>query len=146
MGAAATGSSPRPPYRELPPGGRSLVPYNNRSSAPGPIRRKFMHPLLRWPAALFCAALLYFVPVQAGAAPAQNKTDADTAALPAGVERVHSLAGINEYRLANGLRVLPMPDPTPPQITLDITHLLGSRHEGYAERRMPHLVAPRRRE
>ncbi|HLU77460.1 MAG TPA: pitrilysin family protein [Burkholderiales bacterium] len=99
-----------------------------------------MHPLLRWSAALFCAALLNFVPLQAGAAPAQNKTDADTAALPAGVERVHSLAGINEYRLANGLRVLLMPDPTRDQITVNITYLVGSRHEGYGERGMAHLL------
>ncbi|MDH3422766.1 MAG: insulinase family protein, partial [Gemmatimonadota bacterium] len=48
--------------------------------------------------------------------------------------------GITEYRLDNGLRVLLFPDPSKPQITVNITYLVGSRHEGYGETGMAHLL------
>lgn len=62
------------------------------------------------------------------------------AALPAGVERVTSVEGITEYRLANGLRVLLFPDQTKQTITVNITYLVGSRHENYGETGMAHLL------
>ncbi len=61
-------------------------------------------------------------------------------ALPAGVERVTSVEGITEYRLANGLRVLLFPDQTKQTITVNITYLVGSRHENYGETGMAHLL------
>ena len=62
------------------------------------------------------------------------------AELPAGVERVTSVEGITEYRLANGLRVLLFPDPSKDTATVNITYLVGSRHEGYGESGMAHLL------
>jgi zinc protease len=60
--------------------------------------------------------------------------------LPAGVEKVTSVEGITEYRLANGLRVLLFPDPSKDTATVNITYLVGSRHEGYGESGMAHLL------
>lgn len=60
--------------------------------------------------------------------------------LPAGVTRHASVEGITEYRLANGLRVLLFPDPTKSTITVNITYMVGSRHEGYGETGMAHLL------
>ena len=55
-------------------------------------------------------------------------------------ERVTSVEGITEYRLANGLRVLLFPDPTKQTITVNITYLVGSRNENYGETGMAHLL------
>ncbi len=59
---------------------------------------------------------------------------------PAAPEKVTSVEGITEYRLANGLRVLLFPDPSKPTITVNITYLVGSRNEGYGETGMAHLL------
>ncbi|NWF83158.1 MAG: insulinase family protein [Bryobacteraceae bacterium] len=61
-------------------------------------------------------------------------------ALPPGVEKAASVEGITEYRLQNGLRVLLFPDPTKTSITVNITYLVGSRHEDYGETGMAHLL------
>jgi len=52
---------------------------------------------------------------------------AQTAAttLPKGMERVTSVEGINEYRLANGLRVLMFPDQSKQTITVNMNYLVG---------------------
>ena len=63
-----------------------------------------------------------------------------SAALPAGVERVTSVEGITEYRLKNGLRVLMFPDQTKQTVTVNMTYLVGSRHESYGETGMAHLL------
>ena len=55
-------------------------------------------------------------------------------------ERVTIVEGITEYRLANGLRVLLFPDQTKQTITVNITYLVGSRHENYGETGMAHLL------
>ncbi|MDL2717343.1 MAG: pitrilysin family protein [Acidobacteriota bacterium] len=55
-------------------------------------------------------------------------------------EKVTSVEGVTEYRLANGLRVLLFPDPSKPTITVNITYLVGSRNEGYGETGMAHLL------
>lgn len=60
--------------------------------------------------------------------------------MPGGVTRHASVEGITEYRLANGLRVLLFPDPTKSTITVNITYMVGSRHEGYGETGMAHLL------
>ena len=54
--------------------------------------------------------------------------------------KVASVEGITEYRLANGLRVLLFPDPSRPKVTVNLTVLVGSRHEGYGETGMAHLL------
>ena len=57
-----------------------------------------------------------------------------------GIEKVAEVEGISEYRLDNGLRVVLFPDPSAPQVTVNITYLVGSRHEGYGETGMAHLL------
>src|SRR2546430_6827502 len=60
--------------------------------------------------------------------------------LPQGVEKKASMGGITEYDFANGLRVLLYPDAAQPKITVNVTYLVGSRHEGYGETGMAHLL------
>jgi zinc protease len=60
--------------------------------------------------------------------------------LPAGITRGPSLGGISEYRLPNGLKALLLPDSSQDTITVNVTYLVGSRHEGYGERGMAHLL------
>ncbi|MDX3904080.1 MAG: pitrilysin family protein [Pigmentiphaga sp.] len=60
--------------------------------------------------------------------------------LPTGVQKVTSVEGINEYRLSNGLRVLLAPDQSKPTTTVNMTYLVGSRHENYGETGMAHLL------
>ena len=60
--------------------------------------------------------------------------------LPPGVSYTTSVEGITEYRLANGLQVLLFPDPSKQIITVNITYKVGSRHEGYGETGMAHLL------
>ena len=62
------------------------------------------------------------------------------AALPAGVTKVTSVEGVDEYRLANGLTVLLFPDATKPTTTVDVTYKVGSRQENYGETGMAHLL------
>lgn len=51
-----------------------------------------------------------------------------------------SVEGITEYRLKNGLKVLLFPDLSSQTITVNITYKVGSRHEGYGEKGMAHLL------
>lgn len=51
-----------------------------------------------------------------------------------------SIEGVTEYRLPNGLRVLLMPDASRPLVHVQCTVLVGSRHEGYGEAGMAHLL------
>lgn len=62
------------------------------------------------------------------------------AQLPAGVTKVTTVEGITEYKLANGLRVLLIPDASQPKVTVNMTIFCGSRHEGYGETGMAHLL------
>ncbi len=54
--------------------------------------------------------------------------------------KVTSVEGITEYRLDNGLQVLLFPDSSKPTVTVNVTYLVGSRHEGYGEAGMAHLL------
>lgn len=69
------------------------------------------------------------------AAPASAQT---APAAPAAV--VTSVEGITEHRLANGLQVLLVPDPSKPSTTVNLTYRVGSRHENYGETGMAHLL------
>src|SRR2546422_3232452 len=91
-----------------------------------PIRRLSLYSSL-----LLVGLLIYSV---ACAAPASAP------ALPQGVQQVTSVEGITEYQVANGLHVLLFPDPSKQTITVNITYLVGSRHEGYGETGMAHLL------
>ncbi len=57
-----------------------------------------------------------------------------------GAEKVTSVEGITEYQLENGVRILLFPDPSKPQVTVNMTVFVGSRHEGYGEAGMAHLL------
>jgi zinc protease len=53
---------------------------------------------------------------------------------------VTSVEGIKEYELDNGLRVLLIPDASQTNIAVNIVYKVGSRHEGYGESGMAHLL------
>ena len=79
----------------------------------------------------FLASLFLFVAISAQA----------QVPLPKGVTKVASVEGITEYRLeSNGFRFLLFPDQSKPTITVNITYLVGSRHENYGETGMAHLL------
>ncbi|MEX2325548.1 MAG: insulinase family protein, partial [Gemmatimonadaceae bacterium] len=61
-------------------------------------------------------------------------------AQPASATLVTTVEGISEYSLPNGLRILLVPDQSKPTVTVNITYLVGSRHEGYGESGMAHLL------
>ena len=56
------------------------------------------------------------------------------------VMKITTIEGISEYRLENGLKVLLFPDPSKPTVTVNLTVFVGSRHEGYGEAGMAHLL------
>lgn len=62
------------------------------------------------------------------------------ASLPPGLSAVASVEGITEYRLANGLQVLLVPDDSKPTTTVNVTYRVGSRQENYGETGMAHLL------
>ena len=45
--------------------------------------------------------------------------------LPQGVRKGPSMGGITEYDYANGLKVLLLPDPSSPKITVNMNFLVG---------------------
>ena len=53
---------------------------------------------------------------------------------------ITTVEGINEYELSNGLRVLLIPDASQTNIAVNIVYKVGSRHEGYGETGMAHLL------
>lgn len=67
-------------------------------------------------------------------------TAAAQVALPPGVSAGPAMGGVAEYRLANGLAVLLVEDRSQALITTNITYRVGSRHEGYGEAGMAHLL------
>src|SRR5204863_9906179 len=84
---------------------------------------------------IYCLLLAFaLIAIASITATAQNP------ALPKGVERVTSVEGITEYRLANGLRVLLFPDQSKQTMTVNMTYLVGSATENYGETGMAHLL------
>ncbi len=72
-------------------------------------------------------------------AASEAKVAINNAILPDPVKGV-TVEGITEYTLANGLKVLLFPDQTQQTVTVNITYMVGSRHEGYGETGMAHLL------
>lgn len=72
------------------------------------------------------AWLLFNNTQQAWAAPVEQPAD--------------SMGGITEYHLDNGMKVVLFPDRTKPVVSVNVTYLVGSRHEGYGESGMAHLL------
>ncbi|MBB5020233.1 zinc protease [Chitinivorax tropicus] len=60
--------------------------------------------------------------------------------IPPGVTFQTEVEGMTEYKLANGLRVLFAPDAGKATTTVNVTYLVGSRHESYGETGMAHLL------
>lgn len=75
--------------------------------------------------AFLCAAILIF----AASASAQTA-----------IQKITSVEGITEYQMSNGLKVLLFPDQTKQTAVVNITYLVGSRHENYGETGMAHLL------
>jgi len=63
-----------------------------------------------------------------------------TAAAGQDVTQITEVEGITEYSLDNGLRFLLFPDASKPTATVNVTYFVGSRHEGYGETGMAHLL------
>jgi len=82
---------------------------------------------------LMTASLIGFLPLT-------QAQDKPAIQLPEGITNVASVEGITEYNLKNGLRVLLFPDPSKPTITVNMTYMVGSRHEGLGETGMAHLL------
>ncbi len=57
-----------------------------------------------------------------------------------GLMKVTEIEGISEYRMKNGVRVLLFPDNSKEVVTVNMTVFVGSRHEGYGEAGMAHLL------
>jgi len=53
---------------------------------------------------------------------------------------VTSVEGIKEYNLPNGLKILLIPDAAQSNVIVNIVYGVGSRHEGYGESGMAHLL------
>lgn len=61
--------------------------------------------------------------------------------LPEGVREVRHLEGITEYKLdSNGLTILLAPDASSPSVSVNMTYLVGSKHENYGQTGMAHLL------
>lgn len=89
--------------------------------------------------ALMCFIILITALVTAGCQ-SNAQADAEDAASSTSIEKITSVEGITEYRLANGLQVLLFPDPTKENITVNVTYHVGSKHENYGETGMAHLL------
>jgi zinc protease len=74
------------------------------------------------------------------AVPLAAQSASRAASAPPAPVKGATVEGITEYRLGNGLKVLLFPDPSKPTVTVNITYLVGSRHEGYGETGMAHLL------
>ncbi|HCZ15223.1 MAG TPA: insulinase family protein, partial [Candidatus Accumulibacter sp.] len=85
-------------------------------------------------ACLLWPLLLAFAPHAFGAGQAMPTK------LPPGVDKLSTVEGITEYRLANGLHFILFPDAAKPTATVNVTYLVGSRHENYGETGMAHLL------
>lgn len=113
-----------------------------------PTRSGFLRRLLPGLAALTAAAVMLQAhagtvatpPAEAAEQHTTAPADAAGFALPAGMTRGPSVEGVTEYRLENGLRILLAPDDSKASTTVNMTYLVGSRHENYGQTGMAHLL------
>lgn len=77
---------------------------------------------------------------QQPAAPTRAQAGPRPAAAAARATKGPTVEGITEYTLPNGLKFLLFPDASKPTATVNMTYLVGSRHEGYGETGMAHLL------
>src|SRR6056297_1925146 len=83
------------------------------------------------------SALLLFILIACLPVAAESESDRASDEEPMHITDVE---GISEYRLPNGVRVLLFPDPSKEVVTVNMTVFVGSRHEGYGEAGMAHLL------
>jgi pterin-4a-carbinolamine dehydratase len=88
-------------------------------------------------AAVVVTASMIFLLTNGGTSQAD---DSPVKASENGIMKVTEIEGISEYRLENGVRVLLFPDPSKEVVTVNMTVFVGSRHEGYGEAGMAHLL------
>lgn len=62
------------------------------------------------------------------------------AAEPQLPRKIRAVEGVEEYSLDNGLRILLYHDNSTSKVTVNVTVFVGSRHEGYGETGMAHLL------
>jgi zinc protease len=87
------------------------------------------------PVGIFSAiALVGLIALPVGLPPSARAADA----VPP--KKIATVEGITEYVLGNGLKILLVPDPSKPTVTVNLTVFVGSRHEGYGEAGMAHLL------
>jgi hypothetical protein len=82
--------------------------------------------------------MLHFGNAQTGRSPFGNGPNNRTSGVR-GEWRAKEVRG-PRYRLDNGARVLLFPEASRPTVTVNMTVLVGSRHEGYGETGMAHLL------
>ncbi|MDB4809931.1 insulinase family protein [bacterium] len=85
---------------------------------------------------LVLLAVSVFLSSESHAQDASNSTQSKESM----VTKVTEVEGISEYRLENGVRVLLFPDASKEVVTVNMTVFVGSRHEGYGEAGMAHLL------
>jgi zinc protease len=73
-------------------------------------------------------------------AAAPSAPAADPTKPPRPFTYVTQVEGITQYALPNGMQVLLAPDESKPTVTVNVTYFVGSRHEGYGEHGMAHLL------
>src|SRR2546423_17978 len=128
----------RPPPRNFKSRSARMIRFE---LPPDPMRLMFVK--VASVAALLLASLApsFAAPAAAPAAPGVRPAATAQAPAPAqGIRKITSVEGVTEYRLDNGLKVLLVPDPSIDTITVHITYFVGSRHEGYGEAGMAHLL------
>jgi zinc protease len=96
--------------------------------------------LVRRAASLVSLVLPVVAGAQAAPRTAPPRSVARPTPAPPTARKLTSVEGITEYQLSNGMRVLLFPDASQPTVTVNITYLVGSRHEGYGETGMAHLL------
>jgi|TARA_A100001391_G_scaffold143802_1_gene101609 zinc protease len=70
----------------------------------------------------------------------ETASPAATPDWPAGVTAGPAVEGTQQYTLENGLTVLLSPDTSKASVTVNMTYLVGSRHENYGQTGMAHLL------
>nr|WP_235951824.1 pitrilysin family protein [Crateriforma spongiae] len=122
-------------------------PRNHSPSALLRIRKHSSLPITgTFLAAFFACMICLSLPADAqdtDAAPnqtAQSSGNSSPNQDEASIMKVTEIEGITEYRMDNGVKVLLFPDPSKEVVTVNMTVFVGSRHEGYGEAGMAHLL------
>ncbi len=90
---------------------------------------------------LCCSVLTLAVQLPVVAAvPAAKAAPRKNEVLRVEAKKITSVEGLTEFDFPNGLKVVFFPDPSKPTVTVNVTYFVGSRHEGYGETGMAHLL------